>query len=261
MSTLAYTYPEPYKLPSGLLAVLVHGVFFSLLFFGVNWHSKPPESMEVEIWDRLPETQTEPAKIEPLPVPPIEVAKPIEQPKPVEVAPPPKAEIELIDKKKTKNKPAQPPKAVENTQAQLKLAAQAQAEQAAQAAQNLQAVKDAQAALIAKAAQAEQERLRAARASEIARIVKDYSYRIKAKIKPNIVDPPDVPDNAQAEFTVILLPGGAVLSTKLTKSSGSAAYDEAVDRAILKTQTLPLPPDVDLFNNFRELHLKFKPKE
>jgi colicin import membrane protein len=261
MSTLAYTYTEPYKLPSGLLAVLVHGMFFAVLFLGVNWHSKPPESMEVEIWDSLPVTQTEPAKIEPLPVPPIEVAKPVEPPSPVEVTPPPKAEIELIDKKKTKNKPAQPPKVVENKQAQLKLAEQVQAEQAAQAAQSLQTVKDAQAALIAKAAQAEQERLRAARASEITRIVNDYGNRIKAKIRRNIVMPPNVPDNAQAEFTVILLPGGAVLSSKLTKSSGNAAYDEAVDRAISMTQTLPLPPDADLFKNFRELNLKFKPKE
>jgi colicin import membrane protein len=73
--------------------------------------------------------------------------------------------------------------------------------------------------------------------------------------------PPDVPDNARAEFEVTLLPGGAVLSARLTKPSGKDAYDSAVERAIFKAQPLPLPPDVALFNKFRELHLKFSPKE
>ena len=73
--------------------------------------------------------------------------------------------------------------------------------------------------------------------------------------------PPDVPDNAEAEFNVILIPGGSVMSTKLAKSSGSSAYDDAVDRAISKAEPLPVPPDPSLFGKFRELHLTFKPKE
>jgi colicin import membrane protein len=70
-----------------------------------------------------------------------------------------------------------------------------------------------------------------------------------------------VQDNAQAEFNVILIPGGSVMSTKLVKPSGSAAYDDAVDRAISKAEPLPVPPDLSLFGKFRELHLTFKPKE
>jgi colicin import membrane protein len=60
---------------------------------------------------------------------------------------------------------------------------------------------------------------------------------------------------------VTLLPGGAVLKAELKKSSGNAAYDDAVERAILKSDPLPLPPDVQLFNRFRELDLVFKPAE
>jgi colicin import membrane protein len=60
---------------------------------------------------------------------------------------------------------------------------------------------------------------------------------------------------------VTLLPGGAVLKAELKKSSGNAAYDKAVERAILKSDPLPLPPDVQLFNRFRELDLLFKPEK
>ena len=45
-----------------------------------------------------------------------------------------------------------------------------------------------------------------------------YIGLIRSKIRRNIVMPPDVPDNMQAEFKVILLPGGSVLSTKLIKT-------------------------------------------
>ena len=62
----------------------------------------------------------------------------------------------------------------------------------------------------------------------------------------------------QAEFDVTLMPTGEVLNLKLTRSSGSSAYDSAVERAIYKAQPLPLPPDPTLFGEFRELHLKFR---
>jgi colicin import membrane protein len=58
---------------------------------------------------------------------------------------------------------------------------------------------------------------------------------------------------------VTLLPGGTVLTAELKKSSGNKAYNDAVERAILKSSPLPLPPDVQLFNRFRELDLTFKP--
>jgi len=92
--------------------------------------------------------------------------------------------------------------------------------------------------------------------------VNEYQAKIKAKIRRNIVMPPDVRDDALAEFSVTLLPDGSVLlPSKLIKSSGNAAYDHAVERAILKSQPLPLPADVAMFDKFRKLKLKFKPVE
>ena len=89
----------------------------------------------------------------------------------------------------------------------------------------------------------------------------EYISKIKFKIKNNIVMPPDVANDARAEFLVTLLPGGRVMNTRIAKSSGNAAYDNAVERAILKSDPLPLPADTRLFNRFRELRLSFKPVE
>jgi len=45
----------------------------------------------------------------------------------------------------------------------------------------------------------------------------------------------------------------------LAKSSGNRAYDEAVERAILKSSPLPKPDQAEVFQ--RQLSLKFRPLE
>jgi colicin import membrane protein len=101
----------------------------------------------------------------------------------------------------------------------------------------------------------------AAQAVAQARLIDEYRRRISERIKRFIVEPPNLQGNAEVQFDVVLLPGGEVLGVKLKKSSGLTAYDNAVERAILKAQPLPLPPDPALFRDFRELNLKFRPKE
>ncbi len=110
MSTLAYSYPEPYKLPAGVLALAVHAAFFALLYFGVNWHNDQPQGMEVDIWSDLPSPQVEPVIVVPPPPPPmplVEPVKPIQMPKLAEPVEPPKADIEMAVKKKTESKIAE----------------------------------------------------------------------------------------------------------------------------------------------------------
>lgn len=258
-SALAHPYSEPYRLPAGMLALAVHGAFFALIYFGINWRAEPPQGMVVDIWESLPQAEVTPAKVAPPPVDQVEPPKLAEPPKPAEppksaepekpIAPP-KAEIELAEKKKPKIKPAEIKKPAETRkQAEQKRIEEDRAAQAEQAARAEQA------------AQAERERARAEQAAAIGKVVDEHKARIIAKIRRNIVMPPDVPDNARAEFEVTLLPGGAVLSAKLVQPSGKDAYDSAVERAILKSAPLPLPADVALFNKFRELRLKFSPKE
>jgi colicin import membrane protein len=273
MSALAHSYSEPYKLPAGVLALTVHGLFFALIYFGINWRAEPPQGMVVDIWDSLPQAETvqavtppPPAAVEP--PKPVEPPRVVEPPKPVEARKqaepeplpvPPKAVIELAEKTKSRIRQAELKKQEEikkqAEQKRLDAERAAQAEQAAKAEQERGRIRAEQ------AAQAERERVRAEQAAAIGKVVDEHKARIIAKIRRNIVMPPDVPDDARAEFEVTLLPGGSVLSAKLTRPSGREAYDDAVERAIFKAQPLPLPPDVALFNKFREMRLVFKPIE
>ncbi len=68
--------------------------------------------------------------------------------------------------------------------------------------------------------------------------------------------PPDLPGNPVVEFDVTLLPGGDILDVKLRRSSGFAAFDSAVERAIFLSKPLPLPPDPRMFPQFRNLSVK-----
>lgn len=66
-----------------------------------------------------------------------------------------------------------------------------------------------------------------------------YAGRIKARIKPNIVFAAEVAGNPVAEVDVYCAPDGRITSRKLVTPSGSNAWDEAVLRAIDRTEVLP----------------------
>ena len=83
--------------------------------------------------------------------------------------------------------------------------------------------------------------------------------KIRAKIRGNIVLPPDLQGNPEAMVLVTQLPTGEVLQAKLVISSGHAGYDDAIMRAILKSSPLPKPDSAGLFA--RELKLTFHPKD
>ncbi|MEO7320511.1 MAG: cell envelope integrity protein TolA, partial [Nitrosospira sp.] len=130
-------------------------------------------------------------------------------------------------------------------------------------------LKDQQARVAAEVAQLQREQqeasskaqAQAAAQSRVANEIDEYKARILAKIKRHIVMPHDLPGNPVAEFDVTLLPGGDVLEVKLRKSSGFAAFDSAVERAIFLSKPLPLPPDPALFPKFRNLNLKVHYRE
>ncbi len=70
-----------------------------------------------------------------------------------------------------------------------------------------------------------------------------YGGRVAAKVKPHIVYPDAVAGNPRAEVEVRAAPDGTITSTRLVQSSGNKAWDDAVLRALQKTETLPR--DVD----------------
>ncbi len=265
---------EPNRLPAGILALLVHGIFFALLYFGLNWnqHAYLPATMSVQLWSSLPEEAVAPPPkvAEVVPPPKIEEVAP-SRPQPEVMA---KPDIVIPEKEKEKAKlekmeaERRSAEAVKKKEAEQHAAEEvrkkeaarqkAAAQKAAEQKQAAQRIADAQAAQ-QKAEQAKQ----AEQAAAIGRVVDEYQAKIQAKIRRNIVMLvlPDLGKDARAEFMVTLLPGGSVLNAVQIKSSGNAAYDDAVYKAILKSNPLPVPPDVTLFNRFRELDLKFKPTE
>ncbi|MDD4928970.1 MAG: TonB C-terminal domain-containing protein [Gallionella sp.] len=232
---------DPDKLAAGMLALFVHVAFFALLYFGFSWQTEQVAVMSVELWQSLPEAAPErpvAARVrEVVPPPPVQEEAVI------------KPEIVMPDKtpeKKPEKKPepVRPPekvvpeakKPVETKKVAPKAAQPSAAEQ--QAARDL-----------------------AAQVAATGRVVDEFIGKIQGKIRRNVIMPPGVADDARAEFLVTLLPGGRVLSVKLGRSSGNAAYDDAVERAILRSDPLPLPADPGLFNRFRDLKLAFKPVE
>ena len=86
-----------------------------------------------------------------------------------------------------------------------------------------------------------------------------YAERVRAKVKPNILfDPSAVNGNPSAVVSVQMAPDGSILSKRLTKSSGNGAYDEAVMRAVERSD--PLPRDIN-GKAPSSVILTFRPKE
>ncbi|WP_313561133.1 cell envelope integrity protein TolA [Diaphorobacter nitroreducens] len=70
-----------------------------------------------------------------------------------------------------------------------------------------------------------------------------YGGKVAAKVRPNIVYPDTVSGNPRAEVEVRAAPDGTIVGARITQSSGNKAWDDAVIRALHRTETLPR--DVD----------------
>lgn len=271
-STLDDLRPRPRdRLSRGLmLAIAAHVVLVIALSLGVSWRSSEPAGIEAELWAAVPQAaapravEPEPPKVQPQPTP--------EPPKPtpkVETPPPPPvnrdAEI-AREKREEKEKLERQRQDEERKEAakreqEKKLAEQrkAEAEKEKREQERKQAEKE-------KKAEAErQARIEAQRIENLKRIQgqagatgapdstgtaqqsagpsASYAGRIKARIKPNITFYEDVPSNPTAVVEVRAAPDGSILGRRLVKSSGVPAWDDAVLRAIDKTEVLPRDTD------------------
>ena len=271
-----------------LLAAAVHILLVGALFFSVQWRSQAPTAVAVEVWRSGPAPLPAPIiKPEPLPEPPPPPPPPKVEPKPEPKPLPPKVEtppikpdIAVKEEKKKKEEPKKPePKPVEvkkeepkkpepkkeepkkpepkkeepkperrnfddDIQSELKRMQQQKTihDQRARADAELRQLGQAQAELAASALQ---------------RGLASYMDKIRGKIKGNIVLPPGIKGNPEGIFDVTQLPTGEIINVKISKSSGNRALDEAIERAIRKSDPLPLPDQPGLFK--RELKLKYRP--
>ena len=238
---------DPGAAASAALSAVVHLILLAVLIFGVRWQNRPPESVSVELWEP-PAPVLEAPK--PVPVPKVEPAPaPVVKPEPVIPKP------EIVEKKAEPVKPvpkpvpkpvakAEPLKPrVDDTQRRMR-------EELAREQNSLAVDRERQQI---------RDQLAREAASAGSKAQAAWIDKVRAKIRGNIVLPPDVKGNPEAVFEVVQLPTGEVLSVKLKKSSGLGALDAAIERAVLKSSPLPKPDGG--FTMPREFELRYKPLE
>jgi colicin import membrane protein len=230
-----------------MLAMLVHGGLLLALALGVSWRASEPTGATAELWAAVPEFAAPAAEVPPpQPAPP---PRPVAKPEPkVEAAPARDAEI-AIEKAKREREREQ----------EREREAKAEAEKKRQLTQQEEQRKKLAAA--EKAEKAEQERLEKLRQDNLKRIqgqagatggptatgtaVRDagpsdsYAGRVIAKVKPNIVLTDSVPPTLRAVVEVRAAPDGTIVGRRLVKSSGNKEWDDAVLRALDRTEVLP----------------------
>ena len=251
---------DPGRMASALLSAAVHLGLLAFLIFGVHWQNRPPETIAVELWEPPPAPAVEAPK--PLPKvepPPVEV-KPepvVVKPEPVvpkpdiieKKAPPPKPKAVPKPVAKVEPKPVprpEPPKAVarpRDEEAQRMIREQLQREQASLA--------------VDRERQHMSEQLAREAAAARNKAMADWVGKVAAKVRGNVVLPPEIKGNPEAIFDVVQLPNGEVLQVKLRKSSGHRALDDAIERAILKSS--PLPKHDRSESAPRAFELKYRP--
>lgn len=284
--------PKERKIARGL-AIGMHVVVIVLLIFGVVWQRRQSEpAAVVELWGSLSPPKAVPTpkpRPEPEPEPePKPRPKPKPEPQPEPPPPPPKPEAKSIPKadialkeKLEKERKLKEQQEVEKKKKDelerrkeeeaKKLKAQREREQVEVKKKEEEKKKldkerlaqEAEAKKLAAEKQAISDKLAkegaAARAGELDK----YRRMIADRVRRLIVEPPNLQGNPEVEIELRILPGGDVLepSVRVRRSSGNAAYDQAVERAVMKASPLPVPSDPAIFNQLRELNLKVRPKE
>jgi colicin import membrane protein len=84
-----------------------------------------------------------------------------------------------------------------------------------------------------------------------------WGAKVQARVRPNIVFSDDIAGNPKAEVEVRTSPDGTIVGKKLVRSSGVKAWDEAVLRALDKTEALPRDTDGRVPS---PVVIEFKPK-
>ena len=253
--------PDPLRpqRPAGLgrgamLALLVHGGLLVALALGVSWRASEPTGATAELWAAVPEFAA-PAAAAPPPEPvPVPVPKPVAKPEPkVEPAPSRDAEIAIEKSRRERERERERDR-------EAKAEAEKKRQQAEQEAQRKKLAVAAE-----KAEKAEQERIEKLRQDNLKRIqgqagatggptatgtaARDagpsasYAGRIIAKVKPNIVLTETVSGSPRAEVEVRAAPDGTIVGRRLVKSSGNKDWDDAVLRALDRTEILPRDTD------------------
>lgn len=225
------------------LALLIHGLLLAALTWGVSWRrSDTSLAVEAELWSAVPQ-EAAPPLVEPEPRPQPEPPRPV----PPKASPslPNEAEIALERERKAKEKAEQErlekerlarEKKLAEEKKQKELEAKRREQEETKQREKLRQENLKRMAGLAGGTGAPTSSGTAQRASGPSA---SYAGRIRARIKPNIVFAEELSSNPSAEVEVRTSPDGTIVGRKLLKSSGHKGWDEAVLKAIDKTETLP----------------------
>ena len=279
------------------LALLVHMLLIGALTWGVNWkRSDPALSFEAELWSSVPQ-EAAPKEVEAQPPPP-PPPPPAPEPPQVKAPPPPAPDADIALEREKKRKLVLQKKEAELRKAQAEVerlkelqakkekdekAKDELAKRKADEARKLEAKKaddkkqNEKEAEKKKVADAAAEKLRQENiqrslglagatggadakgtAQKASGPSASYGGKVRAKVKPNIVFTDDIPGNPTAEVEVRTAVDGSIISQRLIKSSGNKAWDEAVIKAIIRTETMPKDVDGRIPT---PMILEFRPKD
>ncbi len=258
--------------PSMAKALVVHGALILALTWGVQWNKDVElATVEAELWSRVPQ-QAAPRAVEPPPPPPAPPSPPRPEPRP---APPPPGptEAEIATAKAREKAQAEKREAeqraakreAEKREAERKAAAEKAAAENKAAAEKERQQKLAEDKKRAEAEKREAQLKDQLRQDQLRRMMGQagatggpqstgtaqqssgptpgYGAKVAARIKPNVVFTETAPGNPRAEVEVRTAPDGTITGSRLIKSSGNPAWDEAVLRAIDRTGSLPRDTD------------------
>ncbi len=272
MSRTAHLEFAPPVAPGGarslVLALCIHGLLLLALTWGIAWNRDQSVGIEAELWSALPQMAAPKGDtLEPPPQPerapePQPKSEPKPEPKPVPkpvTQPQPSKDADLsIEKKKKAEKEKE-----EKLKAQEEARKKAEKERKDKIQQDKE-LKEKQ--LREKAEQdkkekAEEKKREALRQEQLKRVMgmadatgapgssgkaaqtsgpsASYAGKVRGAILPNITFIEQVAGNPQAEVEVQCAPEGTIVGVKLVKKSGVEGWDEAVQKAVLKTAKLP----------------------
>lgn len=269
-------------------ALVAHAVLIGALSLGVSWRMSTPEGGSAELWSSVPQVaapQEPAARAEP------ESPRPA-PPEPRRAEPPPPREERLADlaekpQPKRKPEPRPEPKRQDDPPPKPKVRESKPKEDKPKADKREEPRKDE------RKEERKDERktapakntpaLQSNREEALRRIMgqaggqdattgaprqganapgkgisDSYAGRIVARVRPNIVFPPVMDGNPKAEVEVRAAADGRIISRRITQTSGVPAWDDAVLRALDRTEVLPLDENGRIPN---PMILTFRPRD
>ena len=260
-----------------VLALGVHALLIVAIAFSVSWRSSNPAGVAAELWAAVPQIAA-PRPVEPEPTPQPRRVEPTPPPPPPKAEPAPKlpdAQIAIEKARREEEKRQELAKQEElkrqKEEQQRKEEALHQKEEQDRKKKELADKQRREAAEAVAAEKRREDQMRriatlagtgeptsTGTAARSAGPSATYAGRIKARIMPNIVFGDSVDGNPLATVEVKAAPDGTIIGRRLLKSSGVKSWDEAVLRAIDKTEVLPRDTDGRVPSAFE---ISFRPHE